>query len=166
MPKIPIDYSNTVIYKLVCKDVNITEIYVGHTTNLVKRKYCHKYDCYNPNRKNHNSNLYTFIRDNGGFEYWDSIVIEQYPCNNVMEACERERYWIEKLNASLNMCIPVRTYSERQKYRETYRIEHKDAQKVYRINNKDAIQRYHQERYQNKKITATREIFLCLWWLL
>lgn len=28
------DYSKTVMYKLVCKDTNVSEIYVGHTTNV------------------------------------------------------------------------------------------------------------------------------------
>ena len=32
MPKKEIDYSNTIIYRIVCKDTNITECYVGHTT--------------------------------------------------------------------------------------------------------------------------------------
>ena len=46
-----VDYSKSMIYKLCCKDVNIKEIYVGSTTNLIKRKYQHKADCYNKNRK-------------------------------------------------------------------------------------------------------------------
>ena len=32
MPRKVVDYSKTVIYKIVCKDLNITELYVGHTT--------------------------------------------------------------------------------------------------------------------------------------
>jgi len=34
MPKINIDYSNTLIYKITCKDLLINEVYVGHTTNF------------------------------------------------------------------------------------------------------------------------------------
>ena len=47
MPKTEIDYSNTIIYKIVCKDQNIKDIYVGHTTNFVQRKHAHKQNCNN-----------------------------------------------------------------------------------------------------------------------
>ena len=35
MPKDIIDYSNTIIYKIYCKNETITDIYVGHTTNFL-----------------------------------------------------------------------------------------------------------------------------------
>ena len=49
MPKVEIDYSNTIIYKITCKDPSITDVYVGHTTNFVQRKHCHKQSCNNNN---------------------------------------------------------------------------------------------------------------------
>ena len=51
MPKNEIDYSNTIIYKIVCKDEKISDLYVGHTTNFVKRKCLHKNSCNNLNNK-------------------------------------------------------------------------------------------------------------------
>ena len=39
MPKDVVDYSNTIIYKIYCKNEMVTDIYVGHTTNFTKRKY-------------------------------------------------------------------------------------------------------------------------------
>ena len=42
MPRKPIDYSNTHFYKIVCKDLGIKELYVGHTTNFKNRKLDHK----------------------------------------------------------------------------------------------------------------------------
>ena len=47
MPKVEIDYSNTIIYKISCKDIAIKEVYVGHTTNFVQRKHTHKQSCIN-----------------------------------------------------------------------------------------------------------------------
>ena len=44
MPKDTIDYSNTIIYKIYCNDSSVTDIYIGHTTNFIKRKYQHKKD--------------------------------------------------------------------------------------------------------------------------
>jgi predicted GIY-YIG superfamily endonuclease len=54
MPKTKMDYSNTIIYKIFCKDPSIKEIYIGHTTNFVTRKSEHKTSC-------KNSNIYIYI---------------------------------------------------------------------------------------------------------
>ena len=51
MPRLPIDYSNAVIYKLSCKDKSITEIYIGSTTHFTNRKNQHKTSCNNSNNK-------------------------------------------------------------------------------------------------------------------
>ena len=45
MPRLPIDYANTVIYKIVCNDLSITELYVGHTTDFIRRKWSHRNNC-------------------------------------------------------------------------------------------------------------------------
>jgi hypothetical protein len=104
MPKLPIDYSNCCMYRIVCNDVNIPDCYVGHTTNLSKRKTQHKIDYkHKPNRY-----VYEFIRNNGGFDNWSVIEIEKYPCNSFNEALTRERYWIEYYKSSLNKVIPTR----------------------------------------------------------
>ena len=38
MPRKAIDYSRTIIYKIVCNDLNVEECYVGSTTDFSKRK--------------------------------------------------------------------------------------------------------------------------------
>ena len=38
MPCLPIDYSNTVIYKILCNDLSIADCYVGQTTASTRRK--------------------------------------------------------------------------------------------------------------------------------
>ena len=47
MPKKEINYQNTIIYKIVCNDLNVKDVYVGNTTDFTKRKWSHKSDCYN-----------------------------------------------------------------------------------------------------------------------
>jgi predicted GIY-YIG superfamily endonuclease len=100
MPKTHIDYSKCVIYRIVCKDVNIKDCYVGQTTNLTKRRGQHKSDCKHAYRGN--AKVYKFIKENGGFDNWSVIEIEKYPCSSHDEAQKRERYWMEKYNATLN----------------------------------------------------------------
>src|ERR1700752_274161 len=112
MPKQEIDYKNTIIYKIVCKDINIKDLYVGSTTNFIKRKYCHKSRCNNIKSKNYNSVVYKFIRDNKGWNNWDMIMVEEYPCENNLQKLQRERYWIETLQAKLNIQIPILTKEE------------------------------------------------------
>ena len=75
MPKTDINYSNTIIYKIICKDISIKDIYIGHTTNFIQRKYAHKIAC---KTIQNNLRLYRYIRDNGGWENWDMIQIEIY----------------------------------------------------------------------------------------
>jgi hypothetical protein len=43
MPKVPVDYAKTIIYILVhFNDLNNENVYVGHCTNMTKRKCQHK----------------------------------------------------------------------------------------------------------------------------
>ena len=57
MPKQDINYDNTSFYKIVCKDLNIKNLYVGHTTGFRRRKGSHKTNCNNASMKNHNLNV-------------------------------------------------------------------------------------------------------------
>jgi len=137
MPKTPINYSNTIIYKLVCKDLLVTDVYVGHTTNFIERKRCHKVSCNNENNKQYNYKVYQTIRQNGGWYNWDMIQVEEYCCNNNNEATARERYWYETLNANMNVKVPNRTQQEYEKY--------------YYITNKETIKEYHKDWYETNK---------------
>lgn len=166
MPINQINYQNTIIYKLVCKDINITECYVGHTTDFKSRKYAHKTCCNNINNNtgnNYNSNLYIFIRANGGFENWDMIEIEKCNCVDALDATKQERVWIEKLKSTLNSNIPTRTLHEWyveniekiQKQKQIYNEENKEKinnqKKEYYNKNKNEILEYHKEYYQKNK---------------
>jgi hypothetical protein len=109
MPKKSIDFSKTMTYKIVSNDLNIRDCYVGSTTEFTKRKYNHKSICTNINSKHYNLKVYQFIRDNGNWVNWSMILIEMYPCVNHLECLQRERYWCEHLNATLNSAVPSRT---------------------------------------------------------
>lgn len=103
MPKKFIDYSNTIIYKIYCKDINVKHVYVGHTTNFTKRKYQHK-TCSN-NIKN-GGKIYKMISDNGGWDNWDMIEIAKYNCKDSTEARIKEHEHYKLLNPSLNSNPP------------------------------------------------------------
>jgi hypothetical protein len=74
MPKTQIDYSKTVIYKLINYDYP-DSIYVGSTNQ-------NKYACTNPDNSRHHEKKYQMIRNNGGWDNWKMIVICEIPCDN------------------------------------------------------------------------------------
>jgi len=112
MTKIKFDYSKACIYKIVCRDPEIKDCYVGSTTNLIKRRSQHKCACNSENSKGYNRYKYQFIRENGGFDNWQVLEIEKVDCKSKEELLRRERYYVEKLHASLNKNIPNRTKKE------------------------------------------------------
>jgi hypothetical protein len=107
MPKTEIDYSNTIIYKITCKDTAIKDVYVGHTTNFVQRKYSHKQSCINAKSTNHKCKLYTIIRENGGWKNWIMEIVTFFNCNDHYEARTKEQEYFLLLNATLNSIEPM-----------------------------------------------------------
>ena len=174
MPTTKLTYDKCYFYKIVCNDIKIKDLYVGHTTDFTKRKSKHKGSCENPNVPNHyNLKVYKAIRENGDRENWSMVMIEKYPCNVAQEAIARER-----LSASLNSNYPGRNMQEysaavkdiRQVYMKEYRPQycennkeivnekdkiyresHKEQRKAYLEKNKVKIAERHRVKYQLKK---------------
>ena len=106
MPKTEIDYSNTIIYKITCKDPNVTDIYVGYTTNFIQRKHTHKQSCTNIKSTNYKCKLYEVIRNNGGWNNWQMEIINIFNCADHYEARKKEQEYFISLNATLNSIEP------------------------------------------------------------
>ena len=102
MPKKDIDYSNTIIYKISCKSTSCIELYVGHTTNFVQKKYNHKQCCTNQESKKYNCHLYKVIRENGGWENWLMEIIICVNCKDKYDATQKENEYCLLLNDTLN----------------------------------------------------------------
>ena len=146
MPRQNINYQNTIIYKWVCNDLNITDIYVGSTTDIIRRKQAHKSTCNNENSKNYNLKIYKTMREHGGFSNWTMLEVEKFPCNNKAEANIRERHWLETLSAKMNTQIPGRTTKEWNQDNPDYQ---KDYSKDYRKENKENIQNKQKGYYKD-----------------
>ena len=161
MPKTPIDYSKTIIYKLVHKeDYDNANIYIGSTTQFTKRKAYHKGCCNNENIKSYSNMKYQYIRDNGGWENWSIIEIEKYPCNDNNEATSREQYWISYFKTTLTTKKAYIPDEERENYynynkdrlleqKKYYHIKHRENileyKKIYNENNKEDRKIYYEE---------------------
>ena len=165
------DYSQTIIYKICCKDPNITDIYIGHTTNFIQRKHNHKTNCCNNVSKNHNLNVYKFIRNNGGWENWSMIQIEIFSCNNSQEALIRERFWIETLKSTLNSNKPYTSIEEKESQKQKWYEDNKDTilqklkehyeeNKHHKLEYQKQYAEYHKEQisdYQKKYKETNKE---------
>ena len=106
------DYTNTIIYKIVCKDDTILDCYVGHTINLHNRIARHKTNCNNLKNLKHNCKVYIFIRENGGWDNFYFIELEKVNCKDKKEATLYERKWYDLLKPSLNYCFKYFLFDE------------------------------------------------------
>jgi hypothetical protein len=150
------DYSKTVIYKIVCNDLAIKDVYIGNTTDFKQRKSDHKKHCKNPNDKHYHYKIYKTIRDNGDWENWDMIEIEKFPCNDSNEAKKRQRELYEKNDSKLNTLRPMSTIEEKKKYHAEYHKKrnqsptHKAKINEYNKANADKLKQY-RLKYRLKK---------------
>jgi hypothetical protein len=163
-----VNYSNSSIYKLSCLDPSIKDVYVGSTTNFVRRKQQHKNSCNDSNYKNYNCNVYKFIRDNGNWSNWEMIEIEKYEATDKRQLHTRERYWLETLGATLNKMVPNRTKKEyyednkqsilEKKKEYSQKSENKEKRKKWLSDNKEHISNYKKELYENNKQSISEKI--------
>jgi len=148
MPKKHIDYSKTVIYTI--KTGN--SLYVGSTTNFVKRKNEHNNCITNVNKKCYNLKLYKAIRANDN--EWCMLPQSKYPCNDKIEQTIEEERIRKLLNADLNSqrCGTGINLSElgRPEYYKQYYTEDKakidEYQKQYRTENKAKLAEHRKQK--------------------
>lgn len=97
-------YKTTFIYKIESLD-DSNYIYIGHTTDYIKRKEQHIRGI--KDNKN-NLKIYETIRQNGGINNFKMRVLEIAECNSHHEALERENYYYNIFNANLNSSRPLK----------------------------------------------------------
>ena len=141
------NYNQSYIYKLCCKDTTIEDIYIGSTTNLYNRKKKHKSDSNNEKHRIYKTYVYKFIRENGGFENWDMIMIKEVNVDNKRELEREERKVFEELKPTLNIRNPFRKKEENKGL-------DKEKQKIYQKNwyenNKESLRKSNSERNKQK----------------
>lgn len=122
-----LDYANTVIYKIVHKDdINDENIYIGLTTNFLRRRANHKDCCQNEKKNGYNDRKYQYIRGKGGWDNFKMVEVEKFPCNDGNEARVREEYWRSYFNSNLNTKKAFTTGEERLEQMRCYYETHKE----------------------------------------
>jgi hypothetical protein len=168
MPKVSnkIDYSKTPItfYRFVCNDENVTESYVGHTSNFRQRKCVHKNKCNNPLDRLYNTKIYQTIRDNGGWDAWNMVEIKTQMCESIRDATRVEQELINELKSTMNSArayvSPELRKQETFNYNANYRASHKEHYikygAKYRATHKEQIAQYratHKEQAAHYRAT-------------
>jgi hypothetical protein len=147
-----------VFYKITCEDLP-EYIYIGSTVHFIKRKCQHKGSCNNSDRKNHNLKLYQTIRDNGGWDKWNMLVIDEAKQVTLTEARIKEESLRKEYNGNLNMVKAHVTVEEikecmKKKSKEHYEKNKEDItekHKEYRESNKEIIFEKQKEYYKKNK---------------
>jgi len=125
------------VYSIQCLDENIKEFYIGSTDNLKKRINSHK--CLYLKNTDHRK-LYTFIRENGGWDNWEINYIQKFKFLTDEELREYEQWYIDTYKPELN--------SQRAKGidEERKRLAHRKRLKKFYEKNKEKIQQKRKEK--------------------
>tara|TARA_R110001592_G_scaffold343358_1_gene633792 strand:+ start:1215 stop:1733 length:519 start_codon:yes stop_codon:yes gene_type:complete len=138
------------IYKICCNDLP-EYIYVGSTKVFRQRKSHHK----QKSIKGNTEKLYTTIRENGGWDNWRMVIIEECGEISLTQARIREEENRIKLKANLNMKKCHLTEEKIKEHKKQYYEANKEANKEnkkeqnkqYRETNKEKIKEYYQQKY-------------------
>ena len=146
--------SHYIFYKIVCEDCP-DYIYIGSTKSYRSRKNQHKNACNNENYKNHNSKIYKTLRDNGGWENWNMIIIDEGKELTFIQARIKEEELRLKYNGNLNSYKAYRTEEEKKQYDKDYYENNKDILKEkkreYDLNNKEKRKEYNEKNKEKIK---------------
>ena len=138
----PIDYSNTLIYKLACNDPLIPYFYLGYTT-MGHATLC---DRFQQRCKKDTWFVCAFIRNHGGFENWHIQRLSILSCSCSLQARIEVRKHFDASTPSLNRQVPTRTNKEYAKTEMS-----KAKQEKYRGANREKIQNLQSSIYQRNK---------------
>ena len=146
------------VYKIICKDETINEIYVGSSVNFKGRLADHKYNCHNVKHNKYNLKVYQFIRENGGWDNWNMIKIIDIDCEDEKELKYYEQLYISSLKPTLNCNKSYTTEEDRKEYNKEYREKNKDKIKEYREENKEKRKEYNEKNKDKIKDKANEKI--------
>tara|TARA_R110000772_G_scaffold260082_1_gene377929 strand:- start:25 stop:543 length:519 start_codon:yes stop_codon:yes gene_type:complete len=143
-----------IIYKICCDDLP-EFIYIGSTKSFRHRKNQHK-SCVN---KGDTKKLYTTIRENGGWDNWRMVIVEDIGEVSLTQARIKEEEHRVNLNANMN---ERKCKGDKKEYDKEYKKtneKYKENQKEYKLeyNKLEYVKERKKEsdkKYGNKIITC------------
>ena len=154
------DYSKSIIYRIACKHESINFTYIGSTTNKYNRFSQHKSDCCNI--KSPRYPMYEFIRNNGNWNNFVMILVEEFCCESKRQLEQREQYWkdlyldnIEKHSSFKRSFISPEQKAElNKKYYQDNKEEIKKQKRDDYAKDKSYKQNYYQEHKEQILLKA------------
>lgn len=158
-------------YRISCFDKNVTDCYIGSTTDITKRRYTHKCMCVNMKYNHMLKKLYEAINAHGGWNNWAMNVIDKKVCSKV-EARIHETKLMDEHNSTLNKNRAFITKEETLELQKKWCIEHKeqkslkekewhekhpDYMKNWREKNRERMRTHAKNYYQKKKAKKEQE---------
>ena len=131
------DYSKGYIYKIVCKDSSVREMYIGSSTDFY-RKCKHKSSCNKETDVHHNLKLYKFIRAHGGWDNWEMVELYKYPCETLQELKDEEGRAYNRFVCDFNMLNDKDPSRDKKEYNKQFREE-----------NREEINEWQRDNYHN-----------------
>ena len=133
-------YQNAKVYKIVSADYS--RCYIGSTCESLSQRMARhrkKYKQYSSGKDEGRSSNKLF--DEFGLENCKIELVEEYPCNSLMELRRREGFHIQNHDC-VNTRIAGRTDQE---YSEQNREKKNEQNRIYRLNNPDKVKAYREE---------------------
>lgn len=129
-----------IIYEIVCKDPDVTDKYIGSTTQFKKRLLLHKSRSGNINGQCCSNTLYNFIRNNGGWDNFSMNKLEEYIFDEIISLKQRERLYYEVYEPTLNERAPYITPEQYNAHRYNIRRDKNlEYRKQYYEENRELI---------------------------
>ena len=141
------------VYRLFCKDTDVTDCYIGSTKDIEHRMRGHKCDVEYETGNRYHLKKSQFIRSHGGWLNWDHEVLESLDVESQEELRMREQKWIDQTpTATLNGMPAWRSEEDKKEL-------HIEIHARWRDENREKYTEY-QAKYQAKYHEANREKIL------
>ena len=132
-----VNYQNGLIYKIAHR--YSPYVYIGSTTNFNRRKSQHKECCNNKNSTRHNFKVYQIIRECGGWNNFEMVLVAKCPCNDKKELHAKEFEYQQLFDANLNARNAVADPQYLKKYYLQNFEKISEKSKIYSEKNREKI---------------------------
>ena len=137
------DYNNCTIYHI--RNINSKQvIYVGSSSNYLKRKSKHKWDCNTEKSDKYNNTLYQYIRSQGGYNLFEVIPVKFLKLENGVQLRIEEQKEMDKYDSLQNKIDSIMTSERREEYHKEYYIKNKKTLK-------EKHKEYNKKKYEEIK---------------
>lgn len=156
-----VNYQNGMIYKIAHRYSPF--VYIGSTTNFNRRKQEHKCICNNEKSKAYNLKVYQTIRELGGWNNFEMVLVAKCPCDDKKELHAKEFEYQQLFDVNMNTLnassgIDPHDPEYKKKYREKNHKKIVERDKEYYEKNREEI-----KKKQKQKIECECGCFVTRW---